>query len=73
VAEELGRLLGATPLFRGSEAADALLSNAQRAYELFGRPEVSEERLMSWIADWLLRDGPTLGKPTHFETRDGKF
>jgi len=73
VAEDLGRLLGATPLFRGTEAGDALLSNAQRAYELFGRPEVSEEKLMSWIADWLLRGGPTLGKPTHFETRDGKF
>jgi len=24
-------------------------------------------------ADWLLRDGPTLDKPTHFEARDGRF
>lgn len=73
VAEELGNLLGRAPCLRGSEAADALLSNAQRAYELFGKPQVAEEQLMRWIADWQLRGGPTLGKPTHFETRDGKF
>ncbi len=73
VAEELGRLLGRAPIFRGSEAGDALLSNAQRAFALFGKPQVAEEQLLRWIADWQLRGGPILGKPTHFETRDGKF
>jgi hypothetical protein len=29
--------------------------------------------MIGWIADWQLRGGPTLGKPTHFQTRDGRF
>jgi hypothetical protein len=28
---------------------------------------------MHWIADWTRRGGRTLGKPTHFQVRDGKF
>jgi hypothetical protein len=30
-------------------------------------------QLLVWIADWLRRGEATLGKPTHFEVRDGKF
>jgi hypothetical protein len=29
--------------------------------------------MMDWIAAWIQRGGETLGKPTHFETRNGKF
>ena len=29
--------------------------------------------MMRWIADWVMRGGESLGKPTHFEARDGKF
>jgi len=29
--------------------------------------------MMHWIADWVMRGQPTLGKPTHFESRSGKF
>jgi len=28
---------------------------------------------MEMIADWVMRGGENIGKPTHFETRDGKF
>jgi nucleoside-diphosphate-sugar epimerase len=73
VAERFGELFGKPVRFVGQESRDALLSNAGRAYDLFGRPRVSEEQLIERIADWLLRGGPTLGKPTHFQTRDGKF
>jgi nucleoside-diphosphate-sugar epimerase len=59
--------------FRGTEAPDALLSNGQLGCQLLGRPRVGAEQLMTWIADWLARGGETLGKPTHFEVRDGKF
>ena len=27
--------------------------------------------MIAWIADWIARGGETLGKPTHFEDRDG--
>lgn len=74
VAEQLGRLMGRSDVrFSGAEAADALLSDGRRGYASLGRPQVSIEQLLRWIADWKLRGGPSLGKPTHFQTRDGKF
>jgi len=73
VAAELGRLLDRPVRFAGSEAADALLANTELACRLFGPPLVSEEQILRWVADWRRRGGPTHGKPTHFETRDGKF
>ncbi len=73
VAEQLGRLLGKPVRFSGSEAPDALLSNASKACGLFGRPTVSEEQLIRWVADWQKRGGPTSNKPTNFQARDGKF
>ena len=29
--------------------------------------------MVQWIADWVMRGGESLGKPTHFESRDGRF
>jgi hypothetical protein len=34
---------------------------------------VSASQLTSWVADWLVHGGVTLGKPTHFEQREGSF
>jgi uncharacterized protein YbjT (DUF2867 family) len=73
VAEEFGRLLGRQPVFAGEEAPDALLSNGQLAHRLFGYPRVPVGQVIHWTADWLRRGGPLLGKPTHFESRDGRF
>jgi hypothetical protein len=73
VCEEFGWLLKKEVSFAGHEAPSALLSNASRAFELFGKPRVTAARLMQWIADWIQRGGATHGKPTHFESRDGKF
>jgi hypothetical protein len=49
------------------------LSNSQRAVQLFGYPRVGPLQMMEWIADWVKQGGENLGKPTHFEARDGKF
>jgi nucleoside-diphosphate-sugar epimerase len=73
VAEEFGRLLGREAVFEGEESDEALLSNAQLAHQLFGYPRVSARQMTAWVADWLGRGGETLGKPTHFESRDGRF
>lgn len=73
VAGEFGRLLGREVAFRGEEAPDALLSDANKAISLFGPPRVDAGRMIAWIADWVARGGPSLGKPTHFEVRDGQF
>ncbi|HMJ90869.1 MAG TPA: hypothetical protein VK530_13695, partial [Candidatus Acidoferrum sp.] len=73
VANQFGELMNKHPRFTGTETTTALLSNAQRAFDLFGKPTVSAEQLLQWVADWVIRDGASLGKPTHFESRDGKF
>ncbi|MBM3994533.1 MAG: NAD(P)-dependent oxidoreductase [Planctomycetes bacterium] len=73
VAEEFGRRFGKRVLFEGTEGPDALLSDAERSHRLFGKPRVGAEQMIAWIAHWVRRAGPTLGKPTHFEVRDGKF
>jgi len=73
LAEQLGRLLGIEPIFEGDEATHALLSNGQRAHRAFGYPTVAVEQVLEWTAEWIKNGGPTLGKPTKFEVRDGKF
>jgi hypothetical protein len=30
-------------------------------------------QLVEWVAEWVRRGGADLGKPTHFESRDGNF
>jgi nucleoside-diphosphate-sugar epimerase len=73
VAQRLGELLGRTPRFTGREARDALLSNTEKARQLFGEPAVGIATLLEWTADWVRRGAPVLGKPTRFEARDGSF
>jgi nucleoside-diphosphate-sugar epimerase len=73
VAEDFGARLQKEVRFEGVESADALLSDARRAYELFGYPHVTAAQMMAWIAGWLAGRGETLGKPTHFEERAGRF
>jgi nucleoside-diphosphate-sugar epimerase len=73
VAEQFGRLLGKTVVFRGSESAEAFLSNAQAAHRLFGYSRVSAGQMIEWIAAWVRAGGENLGKPTHFEVRDGSY
>ena len=73
IAEDFAERFGKSVQFHGEEANDALLSNAQKAFQLFGKPRVSYEQMTTWIADWIERRGETLGKPTHFEDRAGRF
>jgi nucleoside-diphosphate-sugar epimerase len=73
IAQRMGELMGKEPLFEGREADTALLSNASRAKALFGEPAVPLDTMLQWVAHWVMIGGPTLGKPTHFEQRDGKF
>ena len=73
LAEGLGARLGREPVFAGEEGADALLSDTTRMQELFTPPEMSLERMLDLVSSWVANDAPLLDKPTHFETRDGKF
>jgi nucleoside-diphosphate-sugar epimerase len=73
LAHQFGKLFDKKPVITGEEADVALLSNAERYHRLMGPPSVSVETMVEWTANWVKIGGPTLRKPTKFETRDGKF
>ncbi|MCS6952426.1 MAG: NAD(P)-dependent oxidoreductase [Bryobacterales bacterium] len=73
IARRFGEHFGVEPVFEGTEAPTALLNNAAHCHRLFGYPSVSAEQMIEWVAQWIAAGGRILGKPTHFEVRDGKF
>ncbi len=73
LAQAFGRAFGKEAAIAGEEAAAGWLNDASLALGLFGNPRVSLGQLITWQADWLKRGMPTLGKPTGFQVRDGKF
>lgn len=73
LAEAFAERFGVTATIVGEEAPTAWLNNASAAHALLGAPHVPLETMIDWQADWIARDMPSLGKPTGFEVRDGKF
>ncbi len=73
LAERFGERFGKAAIIEGKEQVTAWLNDASKAHEMFGMPAVRIEEMVEWIASWLEGGGETLGKPTHFETRDGKY
>ncbi len=72
-ALQLGRYLNIEPIFTDEEAPLAYLNNAGLCFSHFGYPDVSLNTLIRWQAEWLKAGGRILGKPTHFEEREGDF
>ena len=73
LAQRFGELFDRKPFTTGSESSTAWLWDAARSYELFGPVSVSLDEMITATAQWVKHDGATLGKPTHFETTDGRF
>lgn len=73
LAAQFGERFGRAPVLVGSEAPTAWLLDTSEAQRLFGPPRVPLATMIDWVADWVARGGPSLGKPTHFSTRDGKY
>ncbi|MEM9658860.1 MAG: epimerase, partial [Planctomycetota bacterium] len=73
VCEAFGEAFGCDVQFANDEGPSALLSDAARANELFGPPQIGLDELVEQTAKWLLEGGPTWDKPTLFERIDGVF
>jgi hypothetical protein len=73
LAAKLGVRLGREPILVGSEEPTAWLTDTSKATKMFGLPIVDTERLIAWTADWVARAMPSLGKPTKYEVRDGRY
>ncbi len=73
IAEEFGKRFGCEPIFVGEETSSAFLSNAAQQHRLFGYPTVTPDEMIEWTAHWIAGGKKSLNKPTHFQTRDGKF
>ena len=73
LAARFGDLLGCRPVITGREEPTAWLTNTSLATKLFGLPIVDTEQLIKWTADWVARAMPSLGKPTKYEVRDGRY
>ena len=73
VATRFGRRFGIEPQFEGVEAQTALLSNASRLHALLGPPTTAVDTMIEMIAHWIQSARPAWNKPTHFESRSGRF
>ncbi|NNG17479.1 MAG: NAD(P)-dependent oxidoreductase [Gemmatimonadales bacterium] len=73
IAHRIGEIWNIEPMFVGTEADTALLSDPRRSFELFGPPEVTLERMTRLVADWVARGGASLEQPTHYQERHGQF
>jgi nucleoside-diphosphate-sugar epimerase len=73
LAAKLGALLKRDPVIVGAEQPTAWLTDTSQAVKLFGLPIVDTEQLIRWTADWVARSMPSLGKPTKYEVRDGRY
>ena len=70
---KFGQRFGRAPVITGKEEPTAWLTDTSQAVKLFGLPIVDTEQLISWTADWVSRSMPSLGKPTKYEVRDGRY
>jgi nucleoside-diphosphate-sugar epimerase len=72
-AQKFGELMNKKVSFSGTENETALLGNAELSFKLFGKPKISVDKVIEWTAKWISENKKLLGKPTHFEFRDGKY
>ncbi|MEE3233191.1 MAG: NAD(P)-dependent oxidoreductase [Candidatus Latescibacterota bacterium] len=73
LAQQIGEILGIKPIFINLESKDALLGDASYLFNSMGKPYVSIDEIVRWVSGWISNDGRTLGKPTKYESRSGKF
>jgi len=72
-AGKFAELFGVEAKISGTEAPTALLNNAALCAEMFSPETVTLDWMIEQTAAWVQAGGAGLGKPTHFQQRDGAF
>lgn len=73
IAEQFAARWNLDPRFEGEEAPTALLSDARALRRRFGELPTDPDTMIVRVAEWMEQGGESLGKPTHFEMREGSF
>jgi nucleoside-diphosphate-sugar epimerase len=73
LAEAFGARFDKPPRLIGAEAPIGWLISSAQVYRLFGYPNVPLARMVDWVAYWVSHGLRSLGKETHYESRDGSF
>ena len=73
LAAEFAKRFGKAAEITGNEAPTAWLVDTALTQKVLGAPHVPLAKMIDWVADWVQRAMPSLGKETHFSTRDGKY
>jgi nucleoside-diphosphate-sugar epimerase len=73
VATRLAELLEKPVKFIGTESETALIGNTAKLRTLLGDPPTPLDAMLRWTSGWVKGGGRSLGKPTHFEVRDGRY
>ena len=73
IALRLGELMQKPVAFMGEESDTALLADPGKIRSLLGEPTVPPETMLRWTAHWISSGGRSLGKPTHYQVRNGNY
>jgi nucleoside-diphosphate-sugar epimerase len=73
LAEQFAERLGTQPVFDGEESGQAFVLDGARMQREFGFPTTTLQQMIESVAAWVAEGGPSNGKPTKFQVRDGAF
>ena len=73
MAKQIGAYINRPVQFKGNEEKDALISDAERCFKIFGHPCHDLDFLIKTITFWVAQGKPSLNKPTRYDQREGRF
>lgn len=73
LAHRFAERFGVEPVFEGTESGTAYVLDGSDLQSEFGFPTTTLQEMIGRVAEWVEESGPTIGKPTKFQIRDGAF
>ncbi|MET0713399.1 MAG: epimerase [Mycetocola sp.] len=73
LAEKFAARFGTEAIFDGVETGTSYVMDGSSLQAEFGFPSTTLHEMIERVGDWVEASGPTIGKPTKFQLRDGRF